>query len=88
MLLETMWAPHETDDTVSSTILFVSLDDWNKVQHDFFGNVMPVLASHDPNGINNSTITFVHSWLLKWDATWLFHLCDTIATGISILWCQ
>ena len=33
-------------------------DDWNNVKHDLFGHVMPVLASHDTDGIPNSTIIF------------------------------
>ena len=36
-------------------------DNSNKVQHDIFGHVMPVLASHDTDGIINSTIAFVSS---------------------------
>ena len=34
-------------------------DDSNKVQYDFFGHVMPVLALHDVDDITSSTSAFV-----------------------------
>ena len=45
-------------------LLFLCQDDQNEVQHDFFGHVTllaPASASHDADGIVNSTITFVKS---------------------------
>ena len=42
-----------------------------------FGHVLPVLASHDTDGIIKSTIVFVSSWSSKWDTTWLF---------LSVIW--
>ena len=41
--------------------------------------------SHDANGIIYSTIAFLRSSWLKWGATCLFWLCDTICSSISII---
>ena len=39
-------------------------------------------------GTVNGTIPFPISRWLKWGATWLFWLCDTIDASISIIWCR
>ena len=61
-------------------------DNWDGVQHDFFGYGMPVLASQDTNGIINSTMVFVRSKWLKWHARWLFQFFDIVGSSISITW--
>ena len=75
-----MWCCwHQCAHHVSLTALsmpsfcLLSQDNWNNVQHYFFGDVIPVLVSHDTNGIIiNTNIAFVSSRWSKWDATWLF----------------
>ena len=53
-------------------------DDWNEVQNDFSGHVMPlapIVASHDGLSIVKGTTTFLRSRQLKWGAIWLFWSC-------------
>ena len=62
--------------------------DRNKVQHHFPCHATPLallLASHDAVSILNITITFLRSGQLKYDVTWLFWSCDTIATDIGFM---
>ena len=70
-----------------------TINDWNKVWHDFFGLLMPVLtplalalASCNIHGVINGIIAFLKSRWSKWNARRLFYLCDII--GISIIWHQ
>ena len=64
---------------------FLSQNDWNKVQHNLFGHVIPVFAHMTLMAL---LIAFVTSRWSKWDATWHFCSFDTDGTGISIMWCQ
>ena len=73
--------------TASSMAPFCSLGEgnWNKVWSDPIGHAMlfvPVLASHDTDGIVNGTISFVSLRWLKQDANWLFGSCD-VSVGIT-----
>ena len=55
---------------------FLGQDEQNEVQHNIFGHVMPLLlasASHDADGIINSTIVFFRSRKLNLSATCPFH---------------
>ena len=50
-------------------------DDWNKMQHDFYGHAMPLalkLVLHDAINIVKGTISFLAPRQSKWGATWLF----------------
>ena len=61
MLLAPVWPAHDIDGIVIDTISLLGQDEWNKVQHDLFGNVIPVLASKNTYSTINSTIPLV-SW--------------------------
>ena len=71
------WCWYHVMVTVSLMIHLHSLgqDDWNEVQHYFFGHVMQLVlasVSHDVNGIANGTTAILRSRLSKWGATWCF----------------
>ena len=66
-------------------------DNWNSVQHNFFGYLMLLVlmsVSHEANSVSNGAITFVRSRWWKWDAALLFWSCNAIGASISIMWCQ
>ena len=55
-----------------------------KVQHDFFGDMMPVLASRDNDAIINSTTAFVSLRWSKWDATQHFSHLTLLALASAV----
>ena len=63
-------------------LLFLGQDNWNKVQCDFLGDMMPlvpVLASHDADGIINETTMFPRSRQTN-EVQYDFWSCDSIGT--------
>ena len=46
------------------------------------------LASHDVDGVINSTIVFLRLRQSKWGETWLHFSCDATGAGIAITWFQ
>ena len=95
------WCWHHVMLTLSSITPLHSLgqDDQNEVQHDSLDEVQhdsldhitplaPVSLACDADGIISSTIAFLRSRWLKWDATWLFWLCNNISACTGITWWQ
>ena len=71
------WLQHHIMPTASSmaSFHFLCQDNWNHMQYDFLGHVMPLLlvsASHNADGIINETIEFPRPRQPKWSAIWLF----------------
>ena len=64
ILLAPVPVSHDTDGIISGNICLAK-DDWNEAQQDNFGDVIPVLASHDANSIINNTFVICYFKLIK-----------------------